>query len=68
MYVRWFKEKKIISENDKDAIMLVQRSNIAWQQYMEQLDQQFKMIASEGLRKPEDILALTVHILTDRGL
>jgi hypothetical protein len=68
MYVRWFKDKKVISKNDEDAIAMVQRSNIAWQQYMEQLDQTFKMIATEGLRKPEDILFITVHILTDRGL
>jgi biotin operon repressor len=68
MYVRWFKEKKVIDKNDEDAIAMVQRSNIAWQQYMEQLDQTFKMIATEGLRKPEDILFITVHILTDRGL
>ena len=68
MYVRWFKEEKVISENDKDAVMLVQRSNVAWQQYMDQLDAQFKMIASEGLRKPDDVLALTVNILADKGL
>jgi DNA-binding MarR family transcriptional regulator len=68
MYVRWFKEEKVISENDKDAVMLVQRSNIAWQQYMDQLDDQFRMIVSEGLRKPDDVLALTVHILADKGL
>jgi hypothetical protein len=68
MYVRWFKEEKVISENDKDAVMLVQRSNVAWQQYMDQLDAQFRMIVSEGLRKPEDVLALTVHILADKGL
>jgi hypothetical protein len=68
MYVRWFKEEKKISENDKDAVMLVQRSNVAWQQYIEQLDAQFRMIVSEGLRKPEDVLALTVNILADKGL
>lgn len=68
MYVRWFKEEKVISENDKDAVMLVQRSNVAWQQYMEQLDAQFRMIVSEGLRKPDDVLATTVHILADKGL
>ena len=68
MYVRWFKEEKVISENDKDAVMLVERSNVAWQQYMDQLDAQFKMIASEGLRKPDDVLALTVNILADKGL
>lgn len=68
MYVKWFKDKKVISKNDEDAIAMVQRSNIAWQQYMDQLDQQFKMIVTEGLRKPEDVLFLTVHILTDRGL
>jgi biotin operon repressor len=68
MYVRWFKEEKVISENDKDAVMLVQRSNVAWQQYTDQLDAQFRMIVSEGLRKPEDVLALTVHILADKGL
>ena len=68
MYVRWFKEEKVISENDKDAVMLVQRSNIAWQQYMDQLDAQFRMIVSEGLRKPDDVLATTVHILADKGL
>lgn len=68
MYVRWFKEEKVISENDKDAVMLVERSNVAWQQYIEQLGAQFKMIASEGLRKPEDVLALTVNILADKGL
>ncbi len=68
MYVRWFKEEKVISENDKDAVMLVQRSNVAWQQYMEQLDAQFRMIVSEGLRKPDDVLALTVSILADKGL
>jgi DNA-binding MarR family transcriptional regulator len=68
MYVRWFKEEKVISENDKDAVMLVQRSNVAWQQYMDQLDAQFRMIVSEGLRKPDDVLATTVHILADKGL
>lgn len=68
MYVRWFKEEKKISENDKDAVMLVQRSNVAWQQYIEQLDVQFRMIVSEGLRKPEDVLATTVQILADKGL
>lgn len=68
MYVRWFKEEKVISENDKDAVMLVERSNVAWQQYMDQLDAQFRMIVSEGLRKPDDVLALTVQILADKGL
>ena len=68
MYVRWFKEEKVISENDKDAVMLVERSNVAWQQYMDQLNDQFRMIVSEGLRKPDDVLALTVHILADKGL
>jgi DNA-binding MarR family transcriptional regulator len=68
MYVRWFKEEKVINENDKDAVMLVQRSNIAWQQYMDQLNDQFRMIVSEGLRKPDDVLATTVHILADKGL
>jgi DNA-binding MarR family transcriptional regulator len=68
MYVRWFKEEKVINENDKDAVMLVERSNIAWQQYMDQLNDQFRMIVSEGLRKPDDVLALTVHILADKGL
>ena len=68
MYVRWFKEEKVISENDKDAVMLVERSKTDWPTYMDQLDAQFRMIVSEGLRKPDDVLALTVHILADKGL
>jgi hypothetical protein len=68
MYVRWFKEKKVISNNDEIAIEMVQCSNVAWQQYIESLAVEFKMIASEGLRKPEDILAITKQILTGKGL
>lgn len=68
MYVRWFKEEKVITENDKDAMMLVERSKTDWSSYIEQLEVQFKMIASEGLRKPDDVLALTVQILADKGL
>jgi hypothetical protein len=68
MYVRWFKEKKVISNNDEIAIEMVQCSNVAWQQYLASLAVEFKMIASEGLRKPEDILAITKQILTGKGL
>jgi hypothetical protein len=68
MYVRWFKEEKVISNNDEIAIEMVQCSNVAWQQYIESLAVEFKMIASEGLRKPEDILAITKQILTGKGL
>jgi hypothetical protein len=68
MYVRWFKEKKVISNNDEIAIEMVQQSDVAWQQYIESLAVEFKMIASEGLRKPEDILAITKQILTGKGL
>jgi DNA-binding MarR family transcriptional regulator len=68
MYVRWFKEEKVISNNDEIAIEMVQCSNVAWQQYLASLEVEFKMIASEGLRKPEDILAMTKQILTGKGL
>ena len=68
MYVRWFKEKKVISNNDEIAIEMVRQSDVAWQQYIESLAVEFKMIASEGLRKPEDILAITKQILTGKGL
>jgi hypothetical protein len=68
MYIRWFKEKKVISNNDEIAIEMVQCSNVAWQQYLASLAVEFKMIASEGLRKPEDILAITKQILTGKGL
>jgi hypothetical protein len=68
MYVRWFKEEKVISNNDEIAIEMVRQSDVAWQQYIESLAVEFKMIASEGLRKPEDILAITKQILTGKGL
>lgn len=68
MYVRWFKEEKVISNNDEIAIEMVRQSDVAWQQYLASLEVEFKMIASEGLRKPEDILAITKQILTGKGL
>ena len=68
MYVRWFKDKKVISNNDEIAIEMVRQSDVAWQQYLASLEVEFKMIASEGLRKPEDILAITKQILTGKGL
>ena len=68
MYVKWFKDKKVIDKNDEQAIEMVQSNNVAWHQFIADLTVEFKMIASEGLRKPEDILALTKQIVVGKGL
>lgn len=64
LYVKWFKDKKVISENDLKAIDMV----TDWDKFIADLEVEFKMIASEGLRKPEDILAITTRILVGKGL
>lgn len=64
LYVKWFKFEKEIKENDLKAIEQV----INWEQFIADLEVEFKMIASEGLRKPDDILAITQRILADKGL
>lgn len=64
LYVKWFKFEKEIKENDLKAMQQV----INWEQFIADLEVEFKMIASEGLRKPDDILAITQRILKDKGL
>lgn len=64
LYVKWFKFEKEIKENDLKAISKV----INWDQFIADLETEFKMIASEGLRKPDDILAITDRILVGKGL
>lgn len=64
LYVKWFKLEKVIKENDLKAIEQVKD----WDQFIADLEVEFKMIASEGLRKPDDILAITNRILADKGL
>ena len=64
LYVKWFKEEKVISENDLKAIDMV----TDWDKFIAYLDVVFQMIASEGLRKPKDILDITKQILADKGL
>ena len=64
MYVKWFKFEKEIKDKDVKAIEMV----TDWDRFIADLEVEFKMIASEGLRKPEDILAITQQILTGKGL
>jgi DNA-binding transcriptional ArsR family regulator len=64
MYVKWFKFEKEINDKDVKAIAMVKD----WDRFIADLEVEFKMIASEGLRKPEDILATTQQILTGKGL
>jgi DNA-binding transcriptional ArsR family regulator len=64
MYVKWFKFEKEIKDKDVKAIEMV----TDWDRFIADLEVEFKMIASEGLRKPEDILAITTRILTGKGL
>jgi DNA-binding transcriptional ArsR family regulator len=64
MYVKWFKFEKEINENDLKGIAMVDD----WDQFISQLDQEFKMIASEGLKMPDDIHAITARILIGKGL
>ena len=64
LYVKWFKKEKVISDKDLKAI----ESVINWDQFIADLETEFKMIASEGLKVPEDIQAITERILVGKGL
>lgn len=64
MYLKWFKFEKEIKEKDIKAIAMV----TDWDKFIADLEVEFKMIASEGLMRPDDIHAITARILIGKGL
>lgn len=65
IYLRVLKKEKEIKEKDIKGIEMVQDSNVSIDSFLTELELRLKMIASEGLRVPDDILELTQQILRD---
>lgn len=65
IYLKVLKKEKEIKEKDVIGIEMVQASNVSIDSFLTELELRLKMIASEGLRIPDDILELTKQILHD---
>lgn len=65
IYLRVLKKEKEIKEKDLTGIEMVQASNVSIDSFLTELELRLKMIHSEGLRVPDDILELAQQIIRD---